>query len=56
LPCGVPVIQPKAGRVLTAASAAVCDVVPSITPRQNAASLRPASRLAMLLGVPTTIT
>jgi hypothetical protein len=52
----VPVIQPKAGRESTAASAADCGVVPSITPRQKAASFRPASRLAMLSGVPTTIT
>jgi hypothetical protein len=29
-------------------------VVPSMTPRQNRWSLRPASRLAMLFGVPMT--
>ena len=50
LPCGVPVIQPKPGRTPTCDSASACEVVPSITPLQKAASFRPASRLAMLLG------
>jgi hypothetical protein len=54
-PWGVPVIQPNAGRTPTCERAAACEVGPSITPRQKAASLRPASRLAMLSGVPTTM-
>ena len=50
-PCGVEVIQAGAGRERTAARPSASETEPSRTPAQNAASLRPASRLSMLSGV-----
>ena len=54
LPCGVAVTHVNAGRSRICERPSSVEMLPSRTPAQKAASLRPASRLAMLSGVEMT--